>query len=162
MNSQTHTHTPPWPQPPRWSPMLRPPERLVFLQLWETKWGGGGLCQRMFSNIVNPNVRSFKVTENLCKNEKTQIMKGVEKREGLYLFVLCCKDPPWSCKLSLADRTTARANLSSLFLRYYATGWLSQVELICPQETCSFIDFTIKQSRLNKSSTVESLPISFP
>ncbi len=45
--------------------------------------------------------------------------------------------PSQPCKLSLADGSTARANLSSLIVSYYATGSLSQVELIRPSETLS-------------------------
>lgn len=166
----THRHTHSTKAP---APQVKPHAKTP----WETsvspalggKVGGGGMCQRLFTYIANPSARLCKVTESLSKNEKKQITKGAEKRDRLqeegkrlYLFVLCCKDPRWSCKLSLADWTAARANPSFLFWRYYATGSLSQVELICPQETHSFIHFTIKQSRFSKSSIVESLPISLP
>lgn len=65
---------------PQVKPHAKTPRATSVSPALRDKVGGGGLCQRMFSNIVNPNVRSFKVTENLCKNERTQIMKSAEKK----------------------------------------------------------------------------------
>lgn len=79
MNSQTHTHSTMAPAP-QVKPHAKTPRATSVSPALRDKVGGGGLCQRMFSNIVNPNVRSFKVTENLCKNERTQIMKSAEKK----------------------------------------------------------------------------------
>lgn len=148
-------------QTPRWSPMLRPPERLLFLQL---RVGGGGSCVprlklTSWSKNRGTHESSVCVPEKLHKSRRKQKIKVRGKRKGseeerkrLCLVALCNRAPSRWCKPSLADGTTARTRLSSHIVSHYATGSLSQVELICPHETCSLTDFTIKQSRLGKSS----------
>ena len=163
--SLSSAHTPAGPmaelQTPRWSPMLSPPERRLFLQLW---LGGGGSripWLSLTSRSKNRGPASLQSVflkgciraEGSRKTEVRGIRKGLEEeRKRLCLFALCNRAPSRWCKPSLAAGTTARTSLSSLIVSHYATGSLSQVELIRPHETCSLTDFTIKQSRLGKSS----------
>lgn len=68
---------------PQVKPHAKTPRETSVSPALRDKVGGGGLCQFLFTYIVNPNIRSFKVTESLSKNEKKQIMKGAETRDGL-------------------------------------------------------------------------------